>query len=124
MEAKSKFLATISPEIRTPLNAIMGFAQVLQAETFRPMGDQRYVRCCEDIIASGEHLLGLLEDILDLAQANTGKMLLNEEFVDLHEIASQALRLVQDRIARAGLTINAHLPDDLPHLNIDPHRMR
>jgi signal transduction histidine kinase len=123
-EAKSEFLSTMSHEFRTPLNAIMGFAQVLQAETFGPVGDRRYVRYAEDIIASGDHLLGLVEDILDLAQADAGKMVLNEETVSLREVTDQALRLVQDRAARAGLTIRARLPGDLPRLNIDPRRMR
>ena len=123
-EAKSEFLATMSHEFRTPLNAIMGFAQVLQAEAFGPVGDQRYVRYSEDIIASGEHLLGLVEDILDLAQADAGKMVLNEEIVNLRDVAGQAVRLAQDRATRAGLTISIRLPDDLPRLNIDPRRMR
>jgi len=122
--AKAEFLATMSHEFRTPLNAIMGFSQVLQSEAFGPLGDHRYTRYAEDILASGEHLLGLIEDILDLAQAEAGKLVLNEETIDLADITSQAIRLLQDRAMRAGVSIDTHLPEDLPLLRVDPRRLR
>jgi signal transduction histidine kinase len=122
--AKSEFLATMSHEFRTPLNAIMGFAQVMQAETFGPVGDPRYVRYAEDIIASGEHLLGLVEDILDLAQADAGKMVLNETTFAFPDLAQQVLRLIHDRAARSGIAIELDLPSGLAFLRADARRLR
>src|SRR3546814_2436427 len=80
--AKSDFLANMSHELRTPLNAILGFSQVLQEEMMGPLGNAKYREYCRDIVASGEHLLALIGDILDMAKVESGKMSLDEDWND------------------------------------------
>src|SRR5690606_35316593 len=95
--AKAEFVANMSHEFRTPLNAIIGFAQVLRDEMFGPLGSERYTGYVEDILESGEHLLELVNDILDLARADAGRMELEESVIDLTILVTQSLRFVRDR---------------------------
>ena len=85
--AKSIFLATISHELRTPLNAIIGFSEILKNQMFGPLGAARYRGYVDDIYGSGVHLLSLVNDLLDLAKAEAGKHELNEDDLDIGEIA-------------------------------------
>jgi PAS domain S-box-containing protein len=96
--AKSEFLAAMSHELRTPLNAILGFSDIMQSEAFGPVGNARYKEYAQSINASGAHLLGLINDILDLARLDSGRLELDRQAVDiaalveecLHDIALQA----------------------------------
>jgi signal transduction histidine kinase len=72
--AKSSFLANMSHELRTPLNAIIGFAQMLQAESFGKLGHTKYVEYAHDIVEAGQHLVGIIPHILDLAMVEAGKL--------------------------------------------------
>jgi signal transduction histidine kinase len=72
--AKSEFLANMSHELRTPLNAIIGFAQMLQAESFGKLGHTKYVEYAHDIVEAGQHLVGIIPHILDLAMVEAGKL--------------------------------------------------
>ena len=80
--AKSAFLANMSHELRTPLNAIMGFSEVMMDQHLGPINNARYLSYSADIHASGRHLLGIINDVLDLAKIESGKMSLDdaEEF--------------------------------------------
>ncbi|HEY0525146.1 MAG TPA: HAMP domain-containing sensor histidine kinase [Stellaceae bacterium] len=103
--AKGEFLAVMSHELRTPLNAIIGFADVMKRRMFGPIGSERYLSYVDDIYASGSHLLGIINDILDLSKADAGKLALNEEEFDLAVAVDQSLRLLRDKAAEGGVRL-------------------
>ncbi len=109
-QAKSDFIATVSHELRTPLTSVIGFAELLDSESFGPLGDPRYRAYVRDIRDSAGHLLDLINDILDLSRAEAGRLTLIEEEFELRFPVQAALRLVGDRAERAGLTLDAALP--------------
>jgi len=121
--AKSAFLATMSHELRTPLNAVIGFSQVMRAETFGPLGG-RYLGYARDIEESGQHLLEIINDILDIAKAEAGRVDLAEGEVDVADAVGAALRLLRRRAVQAGLALAAAVPDGLPRLRADPRRLK
>lgn len=113
-QAKSEFLANMSHELRTPLNAINGFSEIMAAEMFGPVGDPRYKGYANDILKSGQHLLSLINDILDMAKIEAGKMTVHYEKVSLREVCTDAARLMRGKADEAGLTLiidAAELPD-------------
>jgi signal transduction histidine kinase len=95
--SKSEFLAIMSHELRTPLNAIIGFSAVMRDETFGALGNARYRSYANDIHSSGAHLLAIINDILDLAKIDAGRMELHEEDVDLVALCAAALRMMGPR---------------------------
>ena len=117
-QAKSEFLANMSHELRTPLNAINGFSEIMLAEMFGPLGDRRYQDYCRDILNSGQHLLALINDILDMSKIEAGKMALRFEPVAMEEVAEEAVRVVRNRAEAAGLELDLELPD-LPEVEAD-----
>lgn len=111
---KSDFLAHMSHELRTPLNSINGFSDILRREIFGPLGDPRYNEFVESILASGQHLLSLINDILDLSKIESGKMKLKIEQIQINEMITQAMQMVSVRAKEAQLKLiyeNANLPD-------------
>ena len=117
-KAKSEFLANMSHELRTPLNAINGFSEIMVTEMFGPLGDRRYREYVGDIHASGQHLLALINDILDMSKIEAGKMSLKFEPVALVEVAEDAVRLVRNRAEGAGLQLDLDFPE-LPLVEAD-----
>jgi two-component system cell cycle sensor histidine kinase PleC len=117
-QAKSEFLANMSHELRTPLNAINGFSEIMLAEMFGPLGDGRYRDYAQDILNSGQHLLALINDILDMSKIEAGKMTLRFEPVSIEEVAEEAVRLIQPRADTAGLELTLELPP-LPNVEAD-----
>ncbi len=109
--AKSDFLMTMSHELRTPLNAVIGFAEVMQQETFGPLGSERYDAFAGDIIASGRHLLGIINAMLDLSKAEAGHLELNEDEVELGEILSRSLRMFREKAKKHGVELSL---DEIP----------
>ncbi|HKP27215.1 MAG TPA: histidine kinase dimerization/phospho-acceptor domain-containing protein, partial [Dongiaceae bacterium] len=109
--SKSEFLANVSHELRTPLNAIIGFSEVVERELFGPLGNERYVSYVRDIRNSGEHLLSLINDILDLSKIEAGRFQLRMEEVDCNEIAHSVARLIRPRTVEHGLTMKIELPE-------------
>ncbi|UCH74755.1 MAG: CHASE domain-containing protein, partial [Rhodospirillales bacterium] len=101
--AKSEFLAMVSHELRTPLNAVIGFSEMLISEMFGPIGDQRYRGYAEDIRTSGLHLLGVINNILDLSKVEANKFQLNEQKIVLAELVADALHLVEGKAKDAGI---------------------
>jgi signal transduction histidine kinase len=95
--AKSQFLANMSHELRTPLNAIIGFSEILEKEMFGPLGVPTYADYARDIHQSGEHLLAVVNDILDLSRIEAGRMELSDLEVDLGELIAACLRMVSVR---------------------------
>ena len=121
---KTEFLANISHELRTPLNAIIGFAEILSGQIFGALGDQRYVNYAADIRDSGQHLLTLINDVLDVSKIEVGKLELNEEPVDVVAVLDSCMRLMRDRAEEAGLELRADLPKGLPFLQADARRLK
>jgi PAS domain S-box-containing protein len=121
---KSEFLANTSHELRTPLNAIIGFAEIMHLEKFGPIGNARYLEYAGDVLESAQHLLTLINDILDVAKIEAGKLELEEAPIHPAELGQQALRLVADRAGRAGVALEAVLPEQLPRLLIDGRKMK
>jgi two-component system cell cycle sensor histidine kinase PleC len=117
-QAKSEFLANMSHELRTPLNAINGFSEIMLAEMFGALGDARYRDYAQDIHNSGQHLLALINDILDMSKIEAGKMTLSLEPVSVEEVTEEAVRLVRTRAETAGLTLTFDLPP-LPDVEAD-----
>jgi two-component system, cell cycle sensor histidine kinase PleC len=117
--AKGEFLANMSHELRTPLNAINGFSEIMVGEIFGPLGDRRYKEYAADILASGQHLLALINDILDMSKIEAGKMTLHLETLDVAELIEEAVRLMRNRAETAGLTLAVSTSDDLPTLDAD-----
>ena len=116
--AKSEFLANMSHELRTPLNAINGFSEIMASEMFGPLGHARYKEYSGDILSSGQHLLSLINDILDMSKIEAGKMQLRFEPVSIDEVVDDTLRLVRQRADKAGLKLRTHLPT-LPDVQAD-----
>ncbi|NJC40166.1 two-component system cell cycle sensor histidine kinase PleC [Brevundimonas alba] len=119
-QAKSEFLANMSHELRTPLNAINGFSEIMAGEMFGALGDARYKGYAADILKSGQHLLSLINDILDMAKIEAGKLTLHYEEVSLKEIVDDAARLMRGRVEEAGLKLLVDAPE-LPTIEAD-HR--
>ena len=116
--AKSEFLANMSHELRTPLNAINGFSEIMLGEMYGPLGDRRYRDYARDILDSGQHLLALINDILDMSKIEAGKMTLRFEPVAMEEVTEDAVRLVMNRAESAGLEVNVDFPA-LPDVEAD-----
>ncbi len=110
-QAKSEFLANMSHELRTPLNAINGFSEIMAGEMFGPLGDRRYKGYAADIHQSGQHLLSLINDILDMAKIEAGKLTLHYEPVSLNGLCNDAIRLMRGKAMESGLTLGLVAPD-------------
>lgn len=121
---KSDFLAKVSHEIRTPLNAIIGFAEVMMEERFGPVGSPRYKDYLKDIHTSGAHLIGLVDDLLELTRIETGKMKFDFTPVDLNEIVQQAATLLQPQATRGRVIIRTSLARSLPPVLADRRSVR
>jgi signal transduction histidine kinase len=122
--AKSEFLATMSHELRTPLNAIIGFSEVIKDETFGSVGNAQYRDYANDINSSGQHLLGLINDILDLAKIESGSAELNDEEVNIEAMFHSSLNLVARDAERRAIKLELDLPDDLPTLRADARKLK
>jgi len=121
--AKTQFLANMSHELRTPLNAIIGFSEVISNKLFGDLND-RYRDYAGDIVASGRHLLGLINDILDLSKIDLGQTTLSEGEVDLERAVQSCQRLMYERAERGGVQVVASLPADLPKLWADETKVK
>ncbi len=121
---KSEFLASISHELRTPLNAILGFSDVMRQQRFGEMGNEKYLAYANDIHESGEHLLSLINDLLDLSKIEAGKFELDFKAVDLKEIATDCLHLVEEMAARGQVLLRKSIPDDLPKVVADARAVK
>jgi PAS domain S-box-containing protein len=122
--AKSAFLANMSHELRTPLNAIIGFAQVWQAELFGPVGDRRYVDYAKDIGESGQHLLSLITDILDISKIEAGEVELSEDELDTASLVRGCLTMIGVSADAKSIRLESDIADDLPKLRGDATYIR
>jgi signal transduction histidine kinase len=122
--AKSLFLATMSHELRTPLNAVIGFSELLASQMLGPLGHDRYCEYADDIHRSGEHLLSLINDVLDLSRLDTGDLALADDDVDLSDIAATTLAMLREQAQRSGVTLKCQVAADFPLLCADRRRLR
>jgi len=122
--AKSGFLAMISHELRTPLNAIIGFSEILNDEMFGPLGHKKYAGYVRDIRSSGQHLLGLINNILDLTKVEANEFNLRRQPIDLSHAIQEVLRLFHGQARTAGQDIELELDEPLPFLHADPGAFR
>jgi two-component system, cell cycle sensor histidine kinase PleC len=122
--AKSRFLAQMSHELRTPLNAILGFSEVMKTEIFGPHSVPAYKDYAGDIHNSGVHLLGLINEILDLSRIEAGRYELNEEPVALVAVVGECCHLLQMRARNRGLTLHEMYEADMPKLWADERAIR
>jgi two-component system, cell cycle sensor histidine kinase PleC len=122
--AKSQFLAQMSHELRTPLNAILGFSEVMKSEVFGPHHVAAYKEYSADIHTSGQHLLNLINEILDLSRIEAGRYELHEEPVSLTAVADDCHHLLKLRAAKKSITIHNVFEPDLPRLWADDRALR
>ncbi|MEM9938222.1 MAG: PAS domain-containing sensor histidine kinase [Pseudomonadota bacterium] len=122
--SKSAFLANMSHELRTPLNAINGFSEILVSELYGPLGDQRYKDYAGDILASGQHLLDMINDILDMAKIEAGKMTVDLRPIDLVEPVDAAIRMIRRKAEDKRIRLTLHAREDLPRVDADHRAIR
>ncbi len=117
--AKSEFLAHMSHELRTPLNAILGFSEIIRHQIFGPVGSDSYLDYASDIHRSGEHLLSLINDLLDLSKIEAGKFDIEEDELLLAELVQQSERLFAHRFMQRQIRFDVRIADDASRLYAD-----
>jgi len=122
--AKTELLANMSHELRTPLNAIIGFTGSIAAETFGPIGNKKYLEYINDIGNSGEHLLELINDILDVSAIEAGKFELHEEQIVVDDLVAASVRLVAERAALKRIDLRTIVAETLPLFYGDERRLK
>jgi two-component system, cell cycle sensor histidine kinase PleC len=111
--AKSEFLANMSHELRTPLNAIIGFSEVMQSGLFGQLGSQKYDEYVRDIHGSGQYLLGVINDILDMSKIEAGQFQVEREPIDLCPLILETVRVVALQAAKKSITVDSIIPDSM-----------
>jgi len=122
--AKTEFLANMSHELRTPLNAIIGFSEIMRTQAFGPLGNARYLEYTNDIHNSGNHLIEIINDILDMSKIEAGELKPSESVFSFSRIAEGSLRLVIDRARKGEVTVTSEIPADLPRLHADERMIK
>ena len=122
--SKSEFLANMSHELRTPLNAIIGFSEVLNEKIFGEMANQQQSEYILNIHESGQHLLDLINDILDVSAIEAEKFELNESNVQLRDTVESAIRMVKDRAQHAGIIVIDNIGEATPMICVDERRFK
>jgi two-component system cell cycle sensor histidine kinase PleC len=117
-QTKSKFLANMSHELRTPLNAVIGFSEIMESGMFGALGAEKYHEYCRDIRQSGQYLLDVINDILDMSKIEAGRLKLDLENVELDAIMADALRVVTAHAQDKSLSVTAEMAPDL-HFRAD-----
>ena len=121
---KSDFLAKISHEIRTPMNAIIGFSEVMQEERLGPLGNPKYREYLGDIQTSGRHVVSLVNDLLDLAKIEAGRMELDFAATDLNAVVTSAVSIIQPQANASRILIRSQLAPSLPPVVADERSIR
>lgn len=122
--SKSDFIANLSHEFRTPLNAILGFSEILMKESFGPHSSPKYKEYADDIHGAAQHLLGLISDVLDLSRAEAGRLDLEFAEVDARKTIDSAVRMLHDRARAKGITLRVDVAPDFPRIRTDERRLR
>lgn len=122
--SKTEFLSNMTHELRTPLNAILGFSELIMSEVNGPLGDPRYRNYAASIRESGDYLLSIINDLLDMAKFNAGRAQLNEARVDLAGIVAAAARMIESRARNSGVEFHVALEPPTPDLLADERQMK
>jgi PAS domain S-box-containing protein len=122
--AKSEFLANVSHELRTPLNAIIGFSEVMMKGLTGPKGTFDYSEFTEGIHSAGQHLLGLINDILDLSKLEVGKVTLNEEILQPANVIRSCVNMVQGQATEEGLSLEQDISGEIAPLRGDQRMIK
>ncbi|MCR4378166.1 MAG: HAMP domain-containing histidine kinase [Rhodospirillales bacterium] len=122
--AKSELMANMSHELRTPLNAIIGFSSTIKEEVFGPICNDKYKEYLGDIYSSGQHLLGLINDILDVSAIEAGALELHEENVRPSDIVEESVRIIMPRANSGEVKVTSALDPDVPQIYVDQRRVR
>jgi signal transduction histidine kinase len=122
--AKSEFLAKVSHEIRNPLNAIVGFSELMMEERFGAIGNDRYRQYLKDIHASGGHIMALVNDLLDLSKIESGRLELAFSGVALNELIEESVALLQPQANRVRVIVRTSLAPRLPPVTADARSLR
>ncbi len=121
--SKSEFLANMSHELRTPLNAIIGFSEMMMSEIYGSLGDEKYRVYATDIFESGQHLLTMIEDILEMSRIDSGRLELVRAHLNLEDILREVLQVVEIRARESSIRITTDL-SRLPTVYADQHAIR
>lgn len=111
--AKSEFLANMSHELRTPLNAVIGFSELMEGRLFGPLGSPRYEEYARDINSSGKHLLGVINDILDMSKIEAGQFSIDREEIDLCPLIRETVRVVSLQAAQKSITVETQIAEEM-----------
>ena len=122
--AKSEFLASMSHELRTPLNAVMGFSETMLKEILGPLHNDSYREYVKHIYESADHLLEIINDILDVSKAEAGKLELVEEAMDVKETIDAACELIRIRAEAGGVELICNTPAYLPCIYADQRKLK
>jgi signal transduction histidine kinase len=123
-KAKTEFLANITHELRTPLVGILGFSEIMESEKLGPMGSARYREYAGDINQSGQHLLALINNLLDLSKIEAGKEELFESEIDVGDIIAGTVRLLHTHIEESHVAIECNVQSDMPRLVADQGKVK
>jgi signal transduction histidine kinase len=123
-KAKSAFLANMSHELRTPLNSVIGFSEIIEQQTFGPIGTPRYLEYLTDIRTSGQHLLALINDVLDFAKVEAGRLELEEQPFSLPHVLQSCLRMTAQRAHRGGVAVELDCEPSLDVIHGDERRVK
>ena len=121
---KSAFLANMSHELRTPLNAINGFSEIIANELYGPLGDAKYKGYAKDILISGQHLLDMINEILDMAKIEAGKMTIDTRPIDITDPVDAAIRMVRRKAEEKDIELAVSFEEALPEVEADHRAIR
>lgn len=122
--SKSEFLAHMSHELRTPMNAVIGFTEMMSKEIFGPVGSPKYREYLGDIAVSGQHLLHVVNNILDLAKVEAGKWEMEDEGLDLRDICESTMQMVRERARSSGVAVSTDPAAPAIQIRADRRLMR
>jgi PAS domain S-box-containing protein len=123
-QAKSEFLSSMSHELRTPMNSILGFGQLLQTNPEEPLTETQ-AQCVNQVLNAGRHLLGLINEVLDLAKIESGQLTVSLETVHTARVVKESVELISSLADSRGITVELSCPDgDIPQIVADPARLR
>lgn len=122
--AKSSFLANMSHELRTPLNAIIGFSELMIKETFGTIGSAKYKEYLNDVHMSAEHLLEIINEVLDMSKIEAGRIELSEEEINLYELIESVIRMTASKVFASDIQIRLESGSQIPNIRADRRLIR
>ena len=123
-QAKSEFFAKMSHELRTPLNAIIGFSEMIDSGYFGPLNNKKQQERIHDINLCGNHLLQLINDILDYSKGEAGKLEIREAEVILGKVVDESVRMIRERAKNKNVNLTVTIPGNLPRLMADEKKLK